>query len=256
MQDATQRFSGRAADYAAHRPGYPVELVRLLEQAGLRAGGVVADVGSGTGNFAEAFLVRGHRVYAVEPNPAMRLAAESRLGGDACFVSVPGQAEATGLPDACVDWVVAGQAFHWFALEPARAEFLRILKKDGGLAVCWNERTRAAGSFGEAYHRLVNRFKREAAPVSHASVTPGMLLGFFAPVEPMWASVTHEQVLDREGARGRLLSSSYMPEPGSEAALAMAAALDEVFEQHQVHGRVALEYTAMMCYGRLVPRAN
>lgn len=256
MQKTIQRFSTRALDYAAHRPGYPAELVRFLERAGLPSGGVVADVGSGTGNLAEVFLARRHRVYAVEPNPAMRRAAESRLGGNTRFVSVAGQAEATTLPDACVDWVVAGQAFHWFALEPARAEFLRILKKGGGLAVMWNKRERATGSFGEVYQGLVDRFKRESAPVSHANVTPGMLLAFFAPAEPMWASVAHEQILDREGVKGRLLSSSYMPEAGSETARAMESALGEVFDRCQVHGKVSLQYTAAMCYGRLVPRGN
>ena len=83
-------------------------------------GAVVADVGSGTGLLARVFLGRGHRVYGVEPNAAMRAAAGEDLRGFPAFVSVAGTAEQTTLPDAGVDLVVAGQAFHWFDPAPAR----------------------------------------------------------------------------------------------------------------------------------------
>ena len=77
MSDPTQRFTGRVEDYARYRPGYPPELLDLLQrECGLTKNAVVADVGSGTGISSALFLAAGCTVYGVEPNSAMRAAAE------------------------------------------------------------------------------------------------------------------------------------------------------------------------------------
>src|SRR5215211_4749692 len=113
--DPTGRFSTRVADYVRYRPGYPPAVLRLLEEeCGLSPGSVVADVGSGTGLLSELFLRAGARVYGVEPNREMREAGARLLATYADFVSVDGRAEATTLGDRSVDFVTAGQAFHWF----------------------------------------------------------------------------------------------------------------------------------------------
>jgi SAM-dependent methyltransferase len=51
-----------------------------------------------------------------------------------------GTAEATGLPDACVDVVVCAQAFHWFRPDEALPEIHRVLRRGGSLALIWNTR--------------------------------------------------------------------------------------------------------------------
>jgi len=72
MSDSTTRFTERVADYAAHRPTYPPEVVSLLAREGvLRPDDVVADVGSGTGILTAMLLAAGHTVHAVEPNEAI-----------------------------------------------------------------------------------------------------------------------------------------------------------------------------------------
>src|SRR5215211_3769159 len=115
MPDPTTRFSHRVADYVRTRPGYPTAVLDLLRtETGLTPAAVVADIGSGTGLSAEMFLKNGNAVIGVEPNADMRAAAESLLAGYPNFCSVTGTAENTALPDASVDLVVAGQAFHWF----------------------------------------------------------------------------------------------------------------------------------------------
>src|SRR5947209_11876909 len=126
--DSTSRFSSRVENYIRYRPGYPQSVVELLAgECGLTPTSVVADVGSGTGILTELFLRNGNTVYGVEPNREMREAGEGLLAGYPNFHSVDGRAEATGLPDASVDFVTAGQAFHWFDAQGARAEFSRIL---------------------------------------------------------------------------------------------------------------------------------
>src|SRR4051812_4389748 len=107
--DATTRFADRVADYVRYRPGYPPGVLEVLRREGaLGPGAVVADVGSGPGLSAAPFLDAGPRVFGVEPNPAMRAAAEDLLAARSTFQSVGGRAEATTLPAVSVDLVVAG----------------------------------------------------------------------------------------------------------------------------------------------------
>src|SRR5437660_10266541 len=127
--DAKQRFSNRVADYVRYRPGYPQAVFDLLRaECGLRPGHVIADIGSGTGLLSELFLKNGNRVYGVEPNTEMRRAGEEYLASYDGFSSIAGSAESTTLSDSSVDFVTAGQAFHWFEPAAARPEFIRILK--------------------------------------------------------------------------------------------------------------------------------
>ena len=127
--DNTTRFTDRVDDYVRYRPGYPdVLFATLRDVAGLSAHAIIADVGSGTGISTSHLLRAGWDVFAVEPNAAMRAAAERAQGGNPHFHSVEGRAERTTLAPASVDAVTAAQAFHWFDLDEARAEFVRILK--------------------------------------------------------------------------------------------------------------------------------
>ena len=80
------------------------------------------------------------RSFGVGPNPGMRAAGERLLADFHGFQSVDGRAEATTLPDQIVDFVAAAWAFHWFELEHTRAEFARILRPPGWVALVWNER--------------------------------------------------------------------------------------------------------------------
>src|SRR5215211_1139353 len=114
--DPTKRFSSRVADYIKYRPSYPPQVVKVCrEEMALTQASVVCDIGSGTGISTELFLKNGNTVYAVEPNADMRAAAEQMLASRyRNFRSVNGTAEATTLPNASVDFVIAAQAYHWF----------------------------------------------------------------------------------------------------------------------------------------------
>src|SRR5439155_25971850 len=59
------------------------------------------------------------------------------------------------------------------------------------------------------------------------------------------------QHFDLAGLRVRLLSSSYVPEPGQPNYEAMLPALDRLFAAHAVGGRVTFEYDTEVYYGRL-----
>ena len=324
--DPTTRFTERVADYVRHRPSYPAAVIACLtREFGLRQEHVVADLGSGTGILTRMLLENDNRVYAVEPNDAMRAAAEDQLGeylkalracddpashfdpphsplgngggntpaaaGGGRLVSVAGSAEATGLPDHCVDWVTAAQAFHWFDVDKARVECRRILRRGdrtirhqtladpgasgpvapeqgaGWAAIIWNDRKRDT-PFLQAYERFLLEFGTDFKAVRHEEAeTDGRLERFFGgPEHPtsralpqhgepiagyVRRSFDNQQILDEAGLRGRTLSASYMPGPDHPRRPAMLDALHDVFTAHQQSGRVVMGYEAHLYVGTL-----
>ena len=250
-RDPTRRFADRVADYVRYRPGYPEALLEtLVEEAGLGPGAAVADVGSGTGISTALLLRSGARVYGVEPNQAMRRAAEEHLGGDERFRSVAGTAEATRLPDESVDLIAAGQAFHWFDRERSRTEFRRILRPGGQVALFWNSRFTEGSPFLRGYEELLRRFGTDYAAVDHTQLDEAVFSGFFrGPFTTH--TFPNSQAFDFPGLRGRLLSSSYAPAPGHPDHEPMLDALRRLFDRHREDGRVRMEYRTELHLGGL-----
>ena len=245
-----RRFDDRVENYAAHRPGYPAGVPDFLRgELGLTHASVVADVGSGTGILSEMLLREGCAVFAVEPNAAMRAAAESRLMRYPNFTSVAGAAEATTLEAGSVDFVTAAQAFHWFDVEGARAEFRRILRPGGRAVLIWNNRRTGANAFLRDYESLLRRFGTDYARVAATYAEPESLRRFFGGGYGA-RSFDNFQLFDFEGFKGRLLSASYVPLAGHADFEPMLAELRRVFDAHERGGRVRVEYDTEVYYGR------
>jgi len=253
-RDSVRRFDDRVQDYVAARPGYPAQVVALLQSQGLPRAATVADVGSGTGKLSELLLAAGHTVIGVEPNDSMRAAAQAQLGGQARFRQQAGSAESTGLPAASVDAVVAAQAFHWFDAAAARAEFLRILRPGGLVALIWNDRRIAGCPILEDYDRLLSQHCPEYGEALRRAPAEAVLAAFFAPAPMQAARFDNAQSLDWEGFRTRALSASYVPRQGP-AHEQFFAALSASFERHARRGpdgaaRVELLYDTRVYWGR------
>ncbi len=250
--DPTQRFSSRVENYVKYRPTYPPAVVEVLkDECGLTRDALVADVGSGTGLLSELFLKNGNRVYGVEPNREMREAGARLLKDDANFVSVDGRAEATTLDDRSVDFIVAGQAFHWFDGEKTRAEFRRILKPGGWVVLVWNERRIGASAFSEAYAGLFKIYGTDYERVAHRYTGNEMVQPFFGEHEVALKIFDNRQVFDFEGLKGRLLSASYTPEPDHPDFQPMIDELQRIFSEHQSAGQISIEYDTKVYYGQL-----
>lgn len=246
----TERFSDRVADYVRYRPGYPPELLECLQRnCGLRPQWVVADVGSGTGLLAKIFLENGNRVFGIEPNAAMRAAGEEFLRGLDQFTSQEGRAEATGLPARSVDLITAGQAFHWFDRRRARAEFERILKPGGWVALVWNERLTSTPFLAD-YEQLLHRYSPDYLKVDHRNVEETALDEFFHPGRLRQDTFFMRQQFDWEGVQGRWLSSSYVPAAGQPGHDEMRSELKTIFSRYQQDGLVDWEYKTRVYYGR------
>jgi len=251
MTDHTQRFAGRVESYVKYRPSYPRAVLDLLaDECDLTRASVVADVGSGTGLLSTLFLQDGNHVFGVEPNSEMRAAAEELLRDHPRLTSVAGTAEDTTLPDDSVDFVVAGQAFHWFDVERARAEFRRILKPGSWVIMIWNARRRDATPFLIAYERLLRKHGTDYKQVEHGR-TAAMVDQFFGSDVYETETFSNAQALDLEGLKGRLLSSSYVPARGEVGSETMLREAEKIFNQHQTDNTVTIEYDTKAYYGRV-----
>jgi hypothetical protein len=191
----------------------------------------------------------------VEPNTGMRAAMVQLLGDRPGFRPVNGTAEHTSLPGASVSWVMAAQAFHWFDVDGARREFVRILREPGPeqraqVVLLWNNR-RESGAFLAAYEQLCREFGTDYLRIKHQNAeSDGRVPLFFG--NAVTARVfANAQRVDLDGLRGRTLSASYMPNRGQPRYEEMLQALDDLFSEHSRGGEVTIEYETHVYAGRL-----
>jgi SAM-dependent methyltransferase len=241
QQQPLDRFTGLAQVYARCRPDYPAAAVDfIVTHCGLVPGAVVVDVGCGTGISSRLLAARGLRVLGIEPNADMRRQAQEEAVVGQAFEVRNGRAEATGLPDACAEGVVAAQAFHWFVFDDALKEFHRILRPDGWTVLMWNERDEDDPATA-AYGAVVGSSKEAAAvelPRRHARLALGRSPLFHRAERRLFG---HGQTVDEEGLLGRAFSATYAPkDPGERQRF--AAALRDVFARFQQGGTMQLRY--------------
>ena len=249
--DSTTRFSNRVENYERYRPGYPQGVLDILrKETGFTATAVVADIGSGTGISADLFLQNGNLVFGVEPNAEMRRAAEVRFQLDAKFRSVAATAEATTLGGGSIDYVVAGQAFHWFDVERARQEFARNPAPAGWVVLIWNARRTDSGAVLCEYEALLNRYGTDYATVRHENTDEQTLRRFYGGAFAI-RTLANEQRFDFEGLRGRLLSSSYAPTEEHPNYQPMLAELERAFRDHAEQDQVCFEYDTQIYFGHV-----
>jgi SAM-dependent methyltransferase len=127
MHPKTAAFADVADAYERGRPGYPQEIVTLLE---LGPGVDVVDVGAGTGKLTRVLVASGATVTAVEPLPRLR----ERISG---ATALEGTAERLPLDDASVDAATVGEAGHWFDHGAAADELARVVRPGGMGARVW-----------------------------------------------------------------------------------------------------------------------
>jgi len=243
-------FSSKVADYVASRPNYPAALLDALRALACTApnGGCVADIGAGTGLLTRGLLERGLKVFAVEPNAAMRAAADENLRHFSDYQSLDGGAESMPLPDASIDLITAAQAFHWFDADAARAEFLRVLKPHGQVALIWNDRETdplqtALDAIFEKYGgakrgALVDHENRQAVP------------RFFGTGAMRKMTYSNEQQLDEAGLSCLVFSRSYIPDRDSALAPEVTAEVQRIFRDMAFGGTVTVRYQTIAIIGQ------
>lgn len=249
----TERFSDRVERYISFRPSYPKELLLFMkEELGLTESHLIVDVGSGTGLLSKLFLDNGNIVLAVEPNAEMRAAAEAWFEDEPGFRSVPGRAEEMRqLGEREVDFIVAGQAFHWFDAAAARREFARVIKPGGWVVLVWNTRRTKGSAFAVAYEDFMLRWGTDYKEVRSRYGAAGPLDELFGESGYDVRAFANRQELDYAGLEGRVLSASYIPGPTDPSYTTMLEDLRGLFDTSARDGKVVIELDTEAFFGQL-----
>ncbi|HVO73483.1 MAG TPA: class I SAM-dependent methyltransferase [Ignavibacteriaceae bacterium] len=251
IPDPKKRFSSRVDNYVKYRPSYPSGIINFMQkELAIDKTKSISDIGSGTGIFTELLLKNNYVVYAVEPNDEMRHAAEKMLGSYPNFKSINGSAEKTGLDAGSIDLITAAQAFHWFQIDKAKKEFKRILRSNGWTILIWNTRANDASPFMKTYEDFLLKESVDYAKVSHTNIDEKELKNFFT-FDYNKKEIPSKQVFDFEGLKGRVLSSSYMPDEKAAGFVKMMNSLTDLFDTHNENGFVEFIYKTEMHFGRL-----
>jgi len=187
--DRQAKSFGRVAQaYDRGRPGYPAEAVSWLlgpEQVS------VIELGAGTGKLTASLVAAGHDVHATEPDAEMlavlRLAMPDVRTHENAAEEIPA-------PDRSVDVVVVGQAFHWFDLDTALPEIVRVLKPGGTLALVWNQSDQRI-PWVKKMTRIIGHQEHDYDPAPHLAAS-----GLFEEPETEtfghWQSVDQHSLVD------------------------------------------------------------
>lgn len=245
------RFTTKAERYAKYRWGYAPEVVQaIFSITGLTSEASIADVGSGTGLLTKEIAGKVRSIYAIEPNAAMREIAERLLNQVPGYTSLAAKAEATLLPDHCVDLITVGQALHWFEPHATLDEFHRILQPNGWLAVVFHSTIRQA-ELEAAKRYFTPEYGWDPVP-SPKPVYGESHTDFY--LDP--ASVTNLQFPqtwdeDWEMFIGGILSDSHAPDDTNPALPRFMSAVQRVFNRFSTNGIIQVHGGTGLVLGHL-----
>ena len=145
---------------------------------------------------------------------------------------------------------MAAQAFHWFDASAAFAEFRRVLRPTGRLALVWNE-VDATTEIGAGYREILDGLATDETPrVRYAAQEdPFAANDLFDDVRN--ESFPLEMRHTRDGLIGRALSASYAPKAGA----GHAELVSRLGDLHAAHadgaGEVGLPYVTTVWMGEV-----
>lgn len=248
--DSTRRFSNNVEKYIKYRPSYPAMLIDFFTKK-LKGSSkaIIADIGSGTGLLAQLFLQNGNPVFGIEPNKQMREVGNQLLKKYPNFKSINGTAEATQLPNQSVDFIMAGQAFHWFDVEKSKKEFHRILKPNGQVLLIWNTRDDAKSDFMKKYNEFLLSYSTDYQLIMHRRLDDLTFERFYGNQEFKKEVFENFQIFDLDGLIGRYLSCSYAYDsehPDHEKAM---LEIKNIFRTYQENGQIKMWYNTELYHG-------
>lgn len=219
-REKSTSFGQAASAYESGRPGYSTEAVGWLLGAVREPGRAlrVADVGAGTGKLTRTVVELGADVVAIDPDADMLAALRENVRGVPTFA---GTAEHLPLPDAGLDAVVMGQAWHWVDVERGSLEIARVLRSGGSLGLIWNIRDDDV----EWVRRLTEAMGGSNAEVLLATTGPRVAEPFGALEHRTWRwerRITLPQLRDLVVSRSDIITA------GAEQRARIDAAVDGV----------------------------
>ncbi len=251
MHSHTHKFDLKSQVYSKSRPDYPEALFwYLMSERIISKNKVVADIGSGTGIFSVGVSPFVKTVYAIEPNQDMRTTAEKQFISYDNLVSINATAEKTSLEDCSVDVITVAQAFHWFDRVSFKKECERILKPDGYVVLIWNDRDISSPVIKDNFE-VNQRFCPNFKGSSNGFDFSKDAFSDFFKGEYEITEFENSLVYDEERFISRNLSSSYAPKENEANYKDYVNAVREVFEKHNVDGKVVYPYITRCYMGKV-----
>ncbi|MCR2809728.1 MULTISPECIES: class I SAM-dependent methyltransferase [unclassified Microbacterium] len=216
-------FGSAAGTYETGRPDYPIQAVDWMLQpvVGGERSIRVADVGAGTGKLTRSVVELGAEVVAIDPDPKMLTVLREHVHGVPTFV---GTAENLPVPDASLDAVLLGQAWHWVDPDAGAAEAARVLRSGGVLGLIWNIRDDSVD------------WVRRMTAIMHGSRAEQMLGQGVPPVAEPFGEVEDAQwrwsrAMTRESLLAMARSRSYLITAAPDERARVEAGLHELFDE-------------------------
>ena len=153
------------------------------------------------------------------------------------------------LPASSIDLITAAQAFHWFDIEPAKSEFLRLLRPHGQVALIWNNRVLTDPvhvELDEVYAKFGGAKRSALVGLEEQNDVP-RFFGNNPLSEFAWP---HEHRLDEAGLLSLVFSRSYMPDKTSAPGREASADVRQIFRRHATEGQLTIRYTTVAIIGR------
>lgn len=226
MSDARATSFGAAADhYEAARPDYPFDAVAWMLENLPHGSRRIADVGAGTGKLTRVIAAAPDaEVVAIDPDPAMLAKLRESVPGVPTFT---GTAEQLPLPDAGLDAVVLGQAWHWVDPVAASAEIGRVVRSGGTLGLIWNIRDER------------ENWVRRLTEIMHSSAAENMVNGPGAQgpqIAPPFGDIEigrweWKRPMKRAQIHRMAASRSYLITASAEERADIARAMDQLFDE-------------------------
>ena len=235
--------------YEKYRLLYARQAVRdLLDHIGTVE--VIADIGAGTGRLAQLFAEYGTRIYAVEPDPAMRQVASTAFAEWDNIELHDGTAEQTTLAERSIDLIAIGNAFHRFKPE-ACAELRRILKPSGWIVLfTYTRSNRALEDLLFPKFAVLEGMMKEVKQAWHGMPEQEL----FGNADIHRRSYRQSRTDDWTTFFGSECSGLEAPEAGDPEFGPFEAIIREVFNAFAVNGVVRVEYETQITFGQ--PRAR
>jgi hypothetical protein len=115
----------------------------------------------------------------------------------------------------------------------------------------WNAHKGEATPLTADYEELLRRHGTDYEQVGRHEGGTRAVAELFGGTPYETRTLDNHQVLDLEGFKGRLASSSYVPSIGEPGFEAMMADADGVFGRHQSGGELVFPYDTRVYYGKL-----